>query len=159
MRLLPFRRPRPATRRGFSFIEMMVVFVIFGLVAAIGVPRFDYMRATTKMRSAETQITSMLATARATAIRRGSATVTRTGNTLTVTSPIAVSPFTVAIVPAMKFDTLYQVTITEAPASVTYDSRGLATLGASARYVFTRDAYADTVCVTRFGAVMKDGCL
>ena len=168
---LPFRRPRRAPRRGFSFIELMIVFVIFGLIATIGVPRFDYMRSTTKMRSAKTHITSTLATARATAIRRGRvAEVRRTNNVITVVSETVTGGTTVTetIVQPVRLDSLYGVTVAAtAPTLVRYDSRGLASLvtgtgnltSGTGVFAYTRDTYRDSVCITRFGAVMKDGCL
>ena len=156
MRLIPFRRTRRAARRGFSIIELMTVFVVFALVVMIGVPRFDYMRATTHMRSAKAEITSMLATARATAVRRGRpAELRRNANQMWVTSGGAM------IVRPVQFDSLYRVTLAStAPTVVVYDSRGLANLtSGTGVFAFTRETHRDSVCVTRFGAIMKDGCL
>ncbi|MFL5578883.1 MAG: GspH/FimT family pseudopilin [Gemmatimonadaceae bacterium] len=155
------RRSRRAWRRGFSIIELMIVFVIFGLVLAIGVPRFNYMRETSQMRSAKSQITSLLATARATAIRRAKATeVRRDANMLVVISG------TDTVVRPVRLDTLYRVTLaTAAPTTVRYDARGVASSMASGAtaltygtFKFQRESFADSVCVTRLGQVQKDGC-
>jgi prepilin-type N-terminal cleavage/methylation domain-containing protein len=149
-------RRRLRDRRGFSIIELMIVFLVFAVVVAIGVPRFNYMRETSNVRSAKSQIASALATARATAVRRSaSAEVRRTGNSLVVLSGAD------TIVRPLMLDTLFKVSISTAPPSVRYDARGIASpmLDSTVRFVFSRESHSDSVCVSRIGAVMREGCL
>jgi prepilin-type N-terminal cleavage/methylation domain-containing protein len=149
-------RRRLRDRRGFSIIELMIVFLVFAVVVAIGVPRFNYMRETSNVRSAKAQIASVLATARATAVSRsGSAEVRRSGNSLVVLAGVD------TVVRPLMLDSLFKVSISLAPTSITYDARGLASpmLDSTVRFVFSRDSHSDSVCVSRVGAVMREGCL
>jgi len=147
------RRPRES-RRGFSIIELMIVFLVFGVVAAIGFPRFSYAREVAAMRSAKTQIATTLATARAAAIRRsGGAEVRATGNSISVVAG------TETVVPPILLDSTYHVSLAVAPGVVRYDARGLAVLDSTVKFVFTRATHRDSVCITRLGAVMREGCL
>jgi prepilin-type N-terminal cleavage/methylation domain-containing protein len=141
-------------RAGFSIVELLVVFAVLAVVMAIGVPRFDYMRATSNVRSAKLQVTSAVATARATAVRRSrAARVVRTGNQIRVVSDID------TVVPPIALDASYKVTLDVAPTEIGYDARGLAALDSTVKFVLTRGTIRDSVCVTRAGAVMWEGCL
>ena len=141
-------------RAGFSIVELLVVFAVLAVVLAIGVPHFDYVRATSNMRSAKSQVTAAVATARATAVRRSrGARVVRTGNQIRVVSDVD------TVVPPIALDVSYKVTLEVAPAEIGYDARGLAMMDSTVKFVLTRGTIRDSVCVTRVGAVMKEGCL
>ena len=74
-------------RRGFSFVEMLIVFIIIGVVAAFGIPRLLSGVEKANVRSAKAALATMVAKARAAAVARGcTATVSMTsGTTGTVT--------------------------------------------------------------------------
>src|SRR5256886_17585729 len=61
------------SRKGFTLIEMITVFVLIGVIAAIGLPRLRDGLEKQNVRSAKALIATMAATARGAAIQRGCA--------------------------------------------------------------------------------------
>lgn len=47
-------RPKPSSERGFTLIELMIVVVIIGILAALAIPRF--MQSTTKTKQSEAKL-------------------------------------------------------------------------------------------------------
>jgi prepilin-type N-terminal cleavage/methylation domain-containing protein len=58
-------------QRGFTFIEVMVVMIIIGVIAAFGIPRFRTTILKQNVRSTRVAISSAAAKARASAVQRG----------------------------------------------------------------------------------------
>src|SRR2546426_11804483 len=58
-------------RSGFTTIEMIIVVVIIGVIAAIGFPKIRGTLDKTNVRSARVYLSTQLITARATAVQRG----------------------------------------------------------------------------------------
>src|SRR6267154_5963402 len=74
-------------RKGFSLIEMMFVFVLVGVIAAIGFPRLQNGLEKQNIRSSKALIATLAATARGAAIQRGcSATLNLTVDSVWVTA-------------------------------------------------------------------------
>ena len=147
------------TRRGFSFIEILMVFTIFGLVVAITLPRFNYVRAGSNVRAAKVQISSQLASARAAAIRRGrSAQFHAAADSIWVTVDSA--GVQRVLIRKLGLGDAYDVSLSATNQTITFDSRGLVTdLAATAKYVLTRGERRDSVCVSRLGVDLRRGCV
>src|SRR5688572_31124711 len=60
-------------RKGFSTIEMIMVIVLIGIIATIGFPRLRRGLEKQNIRSAKAMLSTMVATARGSAIQRGCA--------------------------------------------------------------------------------------
>ena|SRR6266516_1650516 len=94
------------SRKGFSLIEMMFVFVLAGVIMAIGFPRLRSSLEKQNIRSARALLGTLAATARGTAVARGcNATLNMTVDSVWVTAcamtpPFAASPTYVHIVGA-----------------------------------------------------------
>src|SRR2546428_13138153 len=58
-------------RSGFTTIEMIIVVLIIGVIAAIGFPKIRGTLDKTNVRSARVYLSTQLVTARATAVQRG----------------------------------------------------------------------------------------
>jgi prepilin-type N-terminal cleavage/methylation domain-containing protein len=143
-------------RRGFSLVEMLIVVVLIGALAAVAIPNFKGFNDKRIMRSAKTRLMIALTTARAAAIQKGqTANAVITGNRITVT----VNSAGTSLISPVPLDSLYQVTITPSVSlsQVNFDGRGFpSNLSGTLRFVLTRpNTPADSVCITRFGLIQK----
>jgi len=144
-------------RRGFSLIELLMVFVIFGLMVAIGVPRFVYVRQTLSVKGAKDELATYISTARAASIRRGrEARFILSGNQIRVM--VDSSGTYVTLGQPIRLDTSFAVSITPTTDTVRFNSRGIAVAGVLKKFVVTRSTAKDSVCVSRLGVIMKDNC-
>src|SRR5437773_9036285 len=74
-------------RKGFSLIEMMFVFVLAGVIMAIGFPRLRNSLEKQNVRSSKALLATLVATARGTAVQRGcAATLNMTVDSVWVTA-------------------------------------------------------------------------
>jgi len=158
-------------RRGFTMIELMVVFSILGIITLVAIPRIKNFRAGSNMRSAKAQVASSIATARAAAIQKGRfARFIVRGNRLTVevtadTSHTAgvVATGNMIILSNIPLDDRYGVNMTiraAADSLIRFDARGFGFTGSTGRatYVLTGSGVTDSVCVSPVGLIMKTGC-
>jgi prepilin-type N-terminal cleavage/methylation domain-containing protein len=143
-------------RRGFSFLELMIVIIVAGLMMAIALPKMAPVRDGAGVRSARQVVQAYLATARQTAMRRGgTAQLVVSGNTVSVTS--VVGGVTTVVAPPVNVSDQYSTTLTSSAASIQYNSRGLARLVSPGKIKLVRNGSADSVCVTILGMVGRCG--
>src|SRR3989440_5889674 len=117
------------SRRGFSLIELITVFVLIGVIAAIGFPRLRDALEKQNVRSAKALIATLAATARGAAIQRGcSATLNLTVDSIWV-SACGVNPPANSVQVGTKklVGDEFSVTLSSSAASVVYDPRGIST--------------------------------
>lgn len=57
--------------RGFTFIEILIVMILIGVIAAIGIPRIRNAVQKTNVRAARAALSTIVAKARAAAVQRG----------------------------------------------------------------------------------------
>jgi prepilin-type N-terminal cleavage/methylation domain-containing protein len=58
-------------QRGFTFIEILIVMILIGIIAAIGIPRLRNSLQKTNVRSARAALSTIVSKARAAAVQRG----------------------------------------------------------------------------------------
>jgi MSHA pilin protein MshC len=58
-------------QRGFTFIEILIVMILIGIIAAIGIPRIRNSLQKTNVRAARAALSTIVAKARAAAVQRG----------------------------------------------------------------------------------------
>ena len=154
----PGMEGRTMGNRGFSFIEMLVVFIIVGIVVAMGMPRLRDSLEKTNIRSAKAGMATLVAKARAAAVSRG-CTATMTINSGTV----AISVCNIAGGGAQILggvDSLaarYKVTMTSSAPSMQFDPRGLSVnySGMTVRFSNTSGTLSDSVIINPLGKVVR----
>ena len=113
-------------RSGFTTIEMVIVVVLIGLIAAIGFPKIRQSLDKANVRSARAAVGTIAATAQAAAIQRGCRGVIHflaTNATVWVTTNCPTKVDTVSGV--QQLGTRFKVTLVATRDSVRYDPRGL----------------------------------
>ena len=145
-------------KRGVTFIEMLMVFIIVGLVMAMGMPRLHSVVERHAVSTARDQVLSALNTARTTAVRRGAMTTFNTsGNDVWVT--VDSSGTEVTLVSKISLYGSHNVTlsVTGNASKIAYNMRGLSS-NAAGRLIMTRGAKIDSICVTQLGGATTLAC-
>lgn len=146
-------------RSGYSLVELLFVFLVIGVIAAIGVPKFDYLRTSSRVRSARDQVSISLATARAAAIQRGRpARLTVLQSKLVLEAQDSSGNWVKLRQPVDLKENL-GVLVTATLPDVTYNSRGFARVPGGQKYVLMAGDQTDSVCVSGLGIVMRRGCM
>ena len=146
---------------GFTLVETLMVVVILGTVALIGVPRVQSGLNSTNLRGARTTFVNLIAKARASATQTSRVTLLKIeGNNAYVLArprmvPLAGSTAdTVGTVQPL--DQLYGVTLTAAVDSIRFDPRGLGSgFGSGTVFQLSRDGHTDSIRVDGLGRVMR----
>ena len=148
-------------RRGFSAIELLVVFVIIGIIAAFGIPRVRTAVLKSNVRSAKAALGTLVVKARAAAVARGcNATMTLDGVNGTVAISVCADTGTGTQILG-GVDSLaarFSVAMTPNPTTLTFDPRGLATTFASMIVVFSSPSVSsirDSVVINQLGQVVR----
>ena len=150
---------RPMGNRGFSFIEMLVVFIIVGIVVALGLPLLRDSLQKTNVRSAKAGMATLVAKARAAAVSRGcTATMTLTSGP---TGTVAISVCNVAGGGAQILggvDSLaarYKVAMTPSATTMQFDPRGLSVNYSGMTVLFSSGTASDSVIINPLGKVVR----
>jgi prepilin-type N-terminal cleavage/methylation domain-containing protein len=151
-------RPRAA---GFTLVETLMVVVILGAVALIGVPKMQSGMTSTNLRGARTSLTSLVAKARASATQTNRMTLLKIeGNNAYVLARPRLVPLagsTADTVGSVRpLDQLYGVTITAPIDSIRFDPRGLGSgFGSGTTFLLSRDGHTDSIRVDGLGRVTR----
>ena len=148
----------PRSQRGFSTVELLIVIVLLGIVAAMVAPRLGTMGGSLAVRAARQEVAAALATARAAAIQNGRpVSFVKSGNTVGVFMDSAGT--TVSLGTARDLGALHGVEVAATRNLIRFDGRGLATgLNAVETIVLSRGDERDSVCVLRLGKVSTRSC-
>src|SRR5438876_9090610 len=116
-------------RKGFSTIELIVVIILIGVIASVGLPRRGDGLEKQPVRGAKALIATLAATARGAAIQRGcSATLNITVDSVWVTACGVNPPAALVSVGTKKLvGDEFNVTLNSTGGSVGYDPRGIST--------------------------------
>jgi len=136
-------------RAAFSTHEMMLVLLILGLLAAVGLPRAARQLDRIHARGAAAEVVSVLATARHAAIRQGRRTAVRFDRPRARVTVHAGSD-TLLVRPLAG---THRVTLAATRDSLAYRADGLGFGAANTSIVVRRGAAAETVVVSRLGRV------
>jgi prepilin-type N-terminal cleavage/methylation domain-containing protein len=144
-------------RRGFTFIEMMTVIILLGIVTALAVPRLRGSLEKQNVRSARAAISTLVATARSVAVQRGcSATLNLNADSAWVTA-CGVNPPAASVAVGSKklVASIYGVTLSSSAATLVFDPRGIATVFQTTTVRVIGTTYQDSVIINPVGKVMR----
>jgi prepilin-type N-terminal cleavage/methylation domain-containing protein len=147
-------------RSGFTTIEMVIVVVLIGIIAAIGFPKIRQSLDKANVRSARAAVGTLAATARAAAIQRGCPAVIHfvaTNATVWVTTNCQAKVDTVSGV--QQLGTRFKVTMVATSDSVRYDPRGLSldnlTTSTVVRFTGSVGSNVDSTVINPLGKVVR----
>ena len=149
-------------KQGFSAIELLVVFVIIGIIAAFGIPRVRYTVLKSNVRSAKAAMGTLVVKARAAAVARGcNATMTlTTGTQGTVSISVCADTGTGTQILG-GVDSLaarFNVAMLPSASTLQFDPRGLATTFATLTVRFasaSSSTIQDSVIINQLGQVVR----
>ena len=147
------------SKRGFTFIEILVVFVVMGIVVAFSIPRLRDAIQKTNVRGAKVAIGNLMIKARAVAVARGcTATVAFTsGATGTVSITVCNVNGTGSQVlgGVDSVAARYSVTMTPSASSLQYDARGLSVGYSTLTVLLKSNSFSDSVVINQLGKVVR----
>jgi prepilin-type N-terminal cleavage/methylation domain-containing protein len=150
------------TRSGFTAVELMIVIILIGLIAAVGFPKIRDTLDKTNVRSARVAVGTYTVTARSLAIQRGCRAVvhfsygTSSGVWATSCRPGVATIDTVGQVKNVYQD--FNVTMTATQDSVQFDPRGLSLETANTIVYFTGNvsSITDSIVIASYtGKVVR----
>jgi len=144
------------SRKGFTLIEMITVFVLIGVIAAIGLPRLREGLEKQNVRSSKALIATLAATARGAAIQRGcAATLNMTTDSIWVTACGVNPPSPNVQVGTKKLvGDEFNVSLSPSAASVIYDPRGISTVFQTTTVRVIGAHWQDSVVINQVGKVV-----
>jgi type II secretion system protein H len=145
-------------RPGFTFVEILMVMIVMALVFAIAFPKLTVLRARSNVDSTMQRVASTIATARQSAIARG--TPVKFGVAGDAVFAVAF-PYGAAdsIQHAFDVQATYGTTLGGDEFEVVFDPRGLAAGFQDKKSVIvTYGGRIDTLCVQKLGRVQMRDC-
>ena len=144
---------------GFTFIEMLIVLVIAGLIFAISVKSVRGAFAGSARRSATREVTSYLFRARSIGVQQSRHSyLVRSGNILKVVVDSAGTKVQVGT--QLDMNARYSATLNATTDSIHFDPRGFVLIPPSGtpQIMISRGTQTDTLCVTGLGRIAIRGC-
>jgi len=145
--------------RGFTFIEILIVMIIIGVIAAFGIPRFHGAIEKNNVRAARAAVGTTVAKARAAAIQRGCRAYLHFTSGSDATMWVAVCNLrTPALDTLGGIDSVsarWNVTVTASRDSVIYLPSGISRDYLPTLVVFTSNAVRDSIIINEVGKVVR----
>ncbi|MGH8621959.1 MAG: pilus assembly FimT family protein [Burkholderiales bacterium] len=144
-------------RKGFSAVELMIVIVLVGVIAAIGFPRLRQGLEKQNVRSSKALIATLAATARGTAIQRGcAATLNLSGDSIWVTACGVNPPAPLVQVGTKKLvGSEFNIQLSSTAPAIVYDPRGITTVFQPTTIRVVSPHYRDSVMINELGRVQR----
>lgn len=146
---------------GFTFVEILIVMIIIGIAAAMGIPRIRDSMQKQNVRSARAAIATMVAKTRAAAVQRGCrATLQlrasgRAWITACKTSTVGATSTLDTIGGVELVASRWNVTMSETNDSIRFDPRGINVDYQQTIVRFLAGSIADSVIINQLGKVVR----
>src|SRR5947209_9954865 len=143
--------------RGFTFIEILMVMIIIGVIAAFGIPRLRNSLDKQNVRSAKALLATLVATTSSVAVSRGCpATLNLTVDSAWVTA-CGVSPPAASVQVGTKklIGDDFSVKLAPSVSTVIYDPRGISTAYTVVTVGVVGTAVTDSVIINQLGKVVR----
>ncbi len=147
-------------QRGFTFVEILIVMVLIGIIASLGIPRIRGAIEKQNVRSARVAVGTIIVKARAAAIQRGCAAAVHftsgTSGTIWVTTCKTTAAGLDTLGGIERIAGRWNVTFTASADSIRFMPNGVS-LGNAANTVlkFTSNGNSDSVMVNTVGKVVR----
>jgi prepilin-type N-terminal cleavage/methylation domain-containing protein len=145
-------------RRGFSFMELMVVVTMIGIMLAVALP---YLRSSTSKasaRGAADAVTALHSRARMAAISRGRSAKlvipSGTNKVLVIASKVTTSGID-TLGKVVDLAGQYGVTITSTSDTVSFSPRGIGTFSSLITIIISKSGFSDTLKISRGGRLQR----
>jgi type II secretion system protein H len=148
--------------RGFTLIEMLLVFVIMGIVLSLAAPKLGQAAGQMAVHNARNEVSAMISLTRALAVQNGRrATFVQEGGTVRVELSKGYGS-AVDIMAVRDLSTQHGVTVGPSEKlEIPFDPRGFAipdNSGPARLMEISRDRFTDEVCVIGLGKISTDKC-
>ena len=152
------------SRKGFTAVELMIVVILIGVIAAIGFPKIRQALDKSNVRSARVSITTFVAIARGSAVQRGCGAVVHFVSGTTSRAWVTACPrFTAGagtvdtVATIDDLEARFNVSMQATTDSVQYDPRGLRRDNALTIVRFSGNSASntDSVTINQMGKVVR----
>ena len=146
--------------RGFTFIEVLIVMVLIGIIAALGIPRIRDAIQKNNVRGARAALGTLVAKARGAAVQRGCRSAIHftsgTAGTVWITAcKVSNSALTDTLGGVEQLAVRYSVTFTAGADSVTFMPNGVSPDNTLTVLRLSSNGIADSVMTNQVGKVVR----
>ena len=146
--------------RGFTFIEVLIVMVLIGIIAALGIPRIRDAIQKNNVRGARAALGTLVAKARGAAVQRGCKSAIHftsgTAGTVWITAcKVSNSALTDTLGSVEQLAVRYSVTFTAGADSVTFMPNGVSPDNTLTVLRVSSSGITDSVMINQVGKVVR----
>lgn len=153
-------RPNKHAAAGFTFLELLIIFAVVGIVVAITGRSIAGAFSASARRAASREVTAYLFRARTIAIQQSRTAWMVRYNTNSLKVLVDSSGTKVQLGTPIDLSVRYGATLTATPKdTVKFDQRGFIVYSATIqKFIVTRSGISDTLCVTGLGRITIRSC-
>ncbi len=146
--------------RGFTFIEVLIVMVLIGIIAALGIPRIRDAIQKNNVRGARAALGTLVAKARGAAVQRGCRSAIHftsgTAGTVWITAcKVSNSALTDTLGSVEQLAVRYNLTLTAGADSVTFMPNGVSPDNTLTVLRVSSNGITDSVMINQVGKVVR----